>query len=265
MKTTRPRDLDCPACGGSNHDGKVVLFEDGNIYCHSCGETTVSKENKNKPRMEFVFTPGVYKSISPSIVNEYLKGSCNLEKFLYSKFYTSEVIKSTTLYNLGKDPYSLNGATSFIYKDIDQNFRYIKSVQYKSNGHRDKDAAMPFYAPYRGSQGFKACLFGEHLLKNHKGAVELVESEKSAIIASIKYPEKVWVASGGATGLTYDKAQHLSGRIVNKYTDCDDAGRKIDRDKKILSYFGATLVVKELDEKRNDGADIADLILEQLN
>jgi hypothetical protein len=50
---------------------------------------------------------------------------------------------------------------------------------------------------------FKQCLFGEHLLSlaSVETAVGIVESEKTAIIASIVRPEHIWVATGGCHNL----------------------------------------------------------------
>lgn len=262
MKILRPRDLECPSCGGNNRDGKVCLFPDGNIFCHSCGSTTISPENANKPTAEFEFIPEVYKDVPSMVIQQYFKGKSTLEEFLYSKFYTTDVMKSLTLYELGCG--TRGNMTAFIYKDIDQRYRYVKLVQYLPNGKRDKDQHFPFYSVYKSTDGFKACLFGEHLLKGHSGSVNLVESEKTAIIANIKYPNQLWLASGGSHGLTYDKAQHLRGRRVYKYVDCDVAGRNVDQDRKRLNYFNAELIIKDIDPSRNDGADLADLILEQI-
>ncbi len=262
-RITRPRDLDCPACGGNNRDGKVCLFPDGNIFCHSCGATTIKPENMEKFKSQkFEFVPEFYKEVPASVINQFFKQPCTLEKFLYEKFYTTEVLQSLQKYNLGCDP--RNGRTAFIYQDIDQRFRYVKTVKYLTNGNRDKSQEFPFFSLYKQKDGFKACLFGEHLLKGHTGSVELVESEKSAIIASIAYPDRIWLATGGSNGLTFDKAQHLRGRNVNYYVDCDPAGRRVDKMRKTLDYFNANLNVKDIDPKRNDGADIADIILEEM-
>lgn len=263
-KITRPRDLDCPSCGSNNRDGKVCLFPDGNIYCHSCGVTTISKDNKNKKPKPFEFIPQQYKSIPQVVVDTYDNECCNLEGFLFDNFDNNDVIRASNEYNLGRDPKT--GRTAFIFQDIYQKYRYIKCVNYnRADGKRNKEDKFPFFAPYNSKGGFKACLFGEHLLKDHKGAVELVESEKTAIIASIMYPNLTWLATGGSNGLTYEKAEHLRGRLVRKWVDCDPAGRRVDKDRKVLRYFNADLVIKDVDPSRNDKADLADIILENLN
>ncbi len=47
----------------------------------------------------------------------------------------------------------------------------------------------------------KQCLFGEHLLAGYPTkAVAIVESEKSALVASHFMPDFVWLATGGIHG-----------------------------------------------------------------
>jgi len=61
----------------------------------------------------------------------------------------------------------------------------------------------------------KQCLFGEHLLQYHPGKpVAICESEKTAIIASIYYPELLWLAAGSLQGLNAGKCKCLEGRTV---------------------------------------------------
>ena len=61
----------------------------------------------------------------------------------------------------------------------------------------------------------KQCMFGEHLLPASPGMpVAICESEKSAIMASICYPQLLWLASGSLSGLTAGKCKCLHGRKV---------------------------------------------------
>jgi hypothetical protein len=262
-KTTRPRDLDCPSCGGNNKDGKVCLFPDGNIFCHSCGVTTIKPENMDSQfaNRKFEFVPEFYKDIPETVIKQYLtRGYSTLQEFIYMQF-GKKSMSVMDKYYLGNYK---SESTAYIYCDIEQRFRYVKTVKYLSNGKRDKSQKFPFYSVYKQADGFKACLFGEHLLNGYSGSVDLVESEKSAIIAAIKYPDRVWLATGGSNGLTYDKAQHLRGRSVRYFVDCDAPGRKVDKMRKTLDYFNANLKVEDIDPSRNDGADIADIILEEM-
>jgi len=61
----------------------------------------------------------------------------------------------------------------------------------------------------------KQCLFGEHLLQYYpRKPVAICESEKTAIIASIYYPELLWLAAGSLQGLNAGKCKCLEDRTV---------------------------------------------------
>jgi hypothetical protein len=63
------------------------------------------------------------------------------------------------------------------------------------------------------------CLFGEHLLHDTTKMVSIVESEKTAVIASVYLPQFIWLACGGSEGLNPDKCKCLKGRKVILYPD----------------------------------------------
>ncbi|MFD0751698.1 DUF6371 domain-containing protein [Mucilaginibacter calamicampi] len=78
--------------------------------------------------------------------------------------------------------------------------------------------------PARTSTGtefnLKQCFFGEHLLQYDTDAlVAIVESEKTAVIASGYMPEHCWLAAGGVEGLTFEKCKPLKGRQVLLFPD----------------------------------------------
>jgi len=64
------------------------------------------------------------------------------------------------------------------------------------------------------------CFFGEHLLKIYPDkTVAIVESEKSACIASCVIPELIWLAAGSLNGLSFEKCKVLKNRNVILYPD----------------------------------------------
>jgi hypothetical protein len=68
---------------------------------------------------------------------------------------------------------------------------------------------------------FKRCFFGEHLLPKQPAApVCIVESEKTAVIASHYMPQYVWLATGGQDRFPADW-QPLKGRTVTLWPDAD--------------------------------------------
>ena len=47
----------------------------------------------------------------------------------------------------------------------------------------------------------------------------IVESEKTAILCSLLYPDKLWLATGGCSGLTKDKLTPLKGKSILVFPD----------------------------------------------
>ena len=64
------------------------------------------------------------------------------------------------------------------------------------------------------------CFFGEHLLTLYPDkTVAIVESEKSALIASAVFPNLIWLAAGNLNGLSVEKCQVLKSRSVFLFPD----------------------------------------------
>jgi hypothetical protein len=66
---------------------------------------------------------------------------------------------------------------------------------------------------------FSPCLFGEHLLAQSSGTVCLVESQKTAVIGSIYFPEFTWLATCGCEQFKEAMLRPLKGREVYVYPD----------------------------------------------
>lgn len=109
------------------------------------------------------------------------------------------------------------------------------------------------------------CFFGEHLLKNSTKPVAIVESEKTAVIASVHFPEFVWLACGQLNGLNPTKARVLEGRKVVLFPDVNGYEKwKAVADK--LSNITNITVSDYLErhaspKERADGCDLADYLL----
>lgn len=115
----------------------------------------------------------------------------------------------------------------------------------------------------------KQCFFGEHLLPIEKSLpVGIVESEKSALIASYYIPQYRWIASGGKHGcLNKDNLEVLNGRKVVLFPDL---GAFNEWNLKTIRMKEAGIEVKVFDyleqnatsKQRNEGYDIADFLLQ---
>lgn len=75
------------------------------------------------------------------------------------------------------------------------------------------------------------CNFGDHLLPlDPNAAVCIVESEKTALVASIFYPSRLWIAVGSKNNLTPERCAPYRGRDIVIYPDRDnikDKPRKV--------------------------------------
>lgn len=192
-------------------------------------------------------------------------------------------LESPTIKRVIQD-YAL-GATKdgcVIYWQIDTKgkVRTGKVMKYDPNtGHRIKDgsginwihAIMKKRGLLPKDYNLVQCLFGEHLLKIYPNkVVALVESEKSALIASGVYPDYVWLATGGKSQLSIDKLKVLQGRTVVMFPDVDGFEYWSNKAKEVEA-IGCKVVVSDLleknatDEDKANKIDIADWLIRCLS
>lgn len=109
------------------------------------------------------------------------------------------------------------------------------------------------------------CFFGEHLLKDKFKTIAIVESEKTAIIASVYLPQFIWLAAGQLQGLTIDKCKILEGRNVVLYPDLKAFDKWSIRAKELshITEFNVSDLLErnatEIDKK--EGFDLADYLI----
>jgi len=191
----------------------------------------------------------------------------NFALWLYSLFGKEVAVKLLQTYEIGT---SKNNGTLFWYRDFEQRYRTAKKIVYRTDGHRDK-SINPYYIHNKLAKNqdyeYKLCFFGEHLLcqpENIEKTVAIVESEKSVIIASVylAHLNFVWLACGGADGLTESKMQVLKNRKIILVPDLDVAGRTAFNKK--AAYYeqnGYSIKVYDISPQINDGSDIADFLV----
>jgi len=111
----------------------------------------------------------------------------------------------------------------------------------------------------------KQCLFGEHLLIDKIKPVAIVESEKTAVIASVYLPKFIWTAVGSLTNLNAEKCGILKGRTVVLFPDLNGYEKWRNKAKKLshLAKFSISdlLELKANDTERKKGFDLADFLL----
>lgn len=235
----------------------------------------VQQKPIQKPQREIGYIPFQYVEKSASYNSSFVYFLCGL--------FDRYSLESPTIERLMQD-YAL-GATkdgSIIYWQIDTKgkVRTGKVMKYDPNtGHRVKDggginwihAMMKKQGLLPDDYHLVQCLFGEHLLKIYPTkVVALVESEKSALIASGVYPDYVWLATGGKSQLSIDKLKVLQGRTVVMFPDVDGFEYWSNKAKEVEA-IGCKVVVSDLleknatDEDRANKIDIADWLIRCLS
>ncbi|MDR6195945.1 DUF6371 domain-containing protein [Siphonobacter sp. SORGH_AS_0500] len=153
--------------------------------------------------------------------------------------------------------------TGFVFKNQSGQIMNVKWIRYNENGKRGHGEFDEYSLKQPKAEGFRyaQCLYGEHLLPEDKTVpVIVVESEKTAVLASFFYPAFAWVGCGSANGLTAAKITVLLGRKVYWLADADIDGRQKASSLKNLFNFAIKHKIVDLFPDRTDGWDIADAL-----
>ncbi|MBP6871487.1 MAG: hypothetical protein KBC43_05725 [Bacteroidales bacterium] len=111
----------------------------------------------------------------------------------------------------------------------------------------------------------KQCFYGEHLLKDKTKPVAIVESEKTAIIASAYLQQFTWLAVGSLNNLNLEICEALLGRFVVLFPDLKGFEKWSDKAKQFSAI--ATFSVSDLlerkatEEEKKKGLDLADYLI----
>ena len=111
----------------------------------------------------------------------------------------------------------------------------------------------------------RQCLFGEHLLIDKTKPVAIVESEKTAVIASVYLPQFIWVAVGSLSNLHAEKCSVLNGRTVTLFPDLngfDKWSSKAKELSRIANFTVSDLMERKATEaEKKQGFDLADYLI----
>jgi hypothetical protein len=227
------------------------------------------------PATHYTATPTQRVTPPPSYIDENVVSQTlrNYEqnvfvKWLSNEFGATRAAAALELYHVGT---TKDGST--IFWQIDQSGRTHtgKIMLYNSNGHRVKDdngARVNWAHKALNLHDFtlEQCLFGEHLLKDDKRPVAVVESEKTAIIGSLCFDDYIWTATGGCNGLTPQRCKALHGRNVwlfpdgTKFDEWSEKSKALNGICESVSISNAVTTFATLEELQDD-CDIADIFL----
>lgn len=159
-----------------------------------------------------------------------------------------------------------------VFPQIDGRYlaRQAKTILYKSDGHRDKNAVPPVgsVAKYLNLPNMVQCLFGEHLLRLYpQKPVALVEAEKTAIICSCAMPQFNWIATGSKQNFNPSMLAPLSGKTISVFPDADAFKEWTIKSRKFtFAKFMVAPILQQIatPQQIEAKADIADLIVAQI-
>lgn len=211
--------------------------------------------------------------------------------FIYLKELFGEAITTDLFlkYLIGTSKHE--GSTVFWQIDEQEKVRQGKIVPYNPHtGKRIKDAANTIRFVGKMILGkesnFNLCFFGQHLLAEYPiKKVCITESEKTAIIGSIFFPDYNWLATGGASGCKwreYSVFKCLQRRKVTFFPDhgyynhktkktCyEEWSERVAYFTKIIpgSFIVSDVLERKLRDEERDDQDLADILVrkdEQFN
>ena len=180
--------------------------------------------------------------------------------------------------------HSRDGRSIFWQIDELGRARTAKLMRYQADGHRDKGKYSitwmhtifereGLYDPDKAE--IRPTLFGMHLLDvSPTATINIVESEKTALIASIYFGEfknDIWMATGGKNRMTKDLFLPIIARRrkVNIYPDIDgieewqNLALSLESDKVKMQDKFMIKIWREVDGPKADLADIIVRLLEE--
>jgi hypothetical protein len=116
---------------------------------------------------------------------------------------------------------------------------------------------------------YKQIFFGEHLLAKYPDkTICIVEAEKTAIVASLCFPEFVWLGCNSKSWLKAERLQRLGTRQIILYPDADgfnlwqgiaSEARTQDLTVKVSSLIETHATI----EQKAEGFDLADFLIQE--
>lgn len=203
--------------------------------------------------------------IEPSELIYGVYSNSPLFKYLLSKFDEISLRKIFDKYYIG----CFESWVIFWQIDASHNIRSAKYIKYLTTGHRCKDTKATWhhsktknYQKVYPDFNLVQCFFGEHLIiENLIKPIAIVESEKTALIASLMMPEYIWLACGSKHGLNDIKCSILANRSVTLFPDLG-AYDQWKQKAKIYNFNINNIIEKYADDNdRKNGLDLADFLL----
>lgn len=195
----------------------------------------------------------------------------NLIKFFIDKVGEQKTQQLIELYRIGIDNTSsyTNDWVIFWQHDVNNKCRSGKIIKYQPTGRRCKEYKATWF--HRKQTGRKhlfedfnlvQCLFGEHLLNKFPNKpIAIVESEKTALIASLFIDKYIWIACGGIGELRAPKIDVLKNRSVTVFPDLGGFDKWAAKAKEFGFNISRHIEDIATEQERENGLDIGDYLL----
>ena len=282
----------CPICQQRDKTFSLYIDTETGEHIHptvgrcnresNCGNHYTPKQYFQDNNISFD-TPKAYKPrpVTPQqkpvsfIPLDVFKASLNAHEtnhfvlFLITLFGVEVASQLVSRYFIATSKY-WNGATVFWQIDTQGKVRTGKIMVYSpSTGKRIKEPFNHISWTHKALKQplfeLRQCLFGEHLLIDITKPVAIVESEKTAVIASVYLPQFIWVAVGSLTNLNAEKCSILKGRTVTLFPDLNGFDKWSSKAKELshLAIFTVSdlLERKATEAERKQGFDLADYLI----
>lgn len=270
--------IKCPQCGEKRFV-QYVEIETGN-YANSqygrcdretnCGYIIYPNDNSI---LNYNYT--ALPTVKPSYIDkEILQKSLTkyeinpLISYLHKYYDKDEVNITIDKYQVGTSN-QFNNSTVFWQMDNTGNIRSGKIMAYDATtGKRlkSKDGKPLINWVHSALEipkfNLRQCLFGLHLLNDNVKQVAIVESEKTALIMSIEFPNYIWMSTGSLNGFKYEYLAPLRRKTITAFPD-KGGYNKWKNTADILNEKGFNIEVSKLLENKdfNDGWDLVDVLI----
>jgi hypothetical protein len=239
-------------------------FQNNNIsFDNTKISNYIEPKPKQKAKTSFIRIEVMEKSKSSKQPNFFIDYLASLWSYEVAYYLADK-------YNIGTSK-NWNGATVFFQVDKNNNVRSGKIMLYNAlNGKRVKQPYNHINWVHKALKldcfNLEQCYFGEHLLNEDENKpVAIVESEKTAIIASVYLPDFIWLACGSVNNLNEAKTKVLKGRNVVLFPDlkCFDLWNdKIHQLTSLANFRTSTLLEdKATENEKKQGYDLADYLV----
>lgn len=201
----------------------------------------------------FIDAKMVTRSMSSHKINPFVK-------FLKNNFDTKTVDWLIERYRLGTSK-KFGGSVVFWQIDTLGKVRTGKIMNYNSEtGKRSNGITWAHKLINTPDFELSQCLFGLHLVTVNVTKVVVVESEKTAILFSVKRPDIVWLATGSLSNFSKKLLEPLKGLLVKAFPDkgCYDKWLEVAN---ACNKDGFNIQVSRIMEETeaDKGADLADV------